>query len=52
MAVSYACKLCDEAGDLKQAFIVDGAGYRLRQDERVMAIVIDWLASQCWDKRS
>ncbi len=45
--VSHAYKLYARAGEPKQIIIVDGAGHRLRQDDRAMAIVIDWLKSQC-----
>ncbi len=41
-----AYKLYDKAGEPKQIIIIDGAGHRLRQNERAMAIVIDWLKSQ------
>ena len=43
--VSRAYKLYDSAGEPKQIIIVDGAGHRLRQNDRAMAIVIDWLKS-------
>ena len=43
--VSQAYKLYDRAGEPKQIIIVDGAGHRLRQNDRAMAIVIDWLKS-------
>ena len=33
-------------GRPKQIIIVDGAEHRLRQNDRAMAIVIDWLKSQ------
>ncbi len=45
--VSHAYKLYARAREPKQIIIVDGAGHRLRQDDRAMAIVIDWLKSQC-----
>ncbi len=45
--VSHAYKLYTGAGEPKQLIIVDGAGHRLRQDDRAMAIVIDWLKYQC-----
>ncbi len=45
--VSHAYKLYTRAGEPKQIIIVDGAGHRLRQDNRAMAIVTDWLKSQC-----
>jgi len=44
--VSHAYKLYDSAGEPKQIIIVDGAEHRLRQNDRAMAIVIDWLKSQ------
>lgn len=44
--VSHAYKLYERAGKPKQIIIIDGAGHRLRQDDRTMAIVIDWLKSQ------
>jgi len=43
--VSHAHKLYGRAGEPKQIVIIDGAGHRLRQDDRTMAIVIDWLES-------
>ena len=43
--VSHAHKLYDRAGKPKQIIIVEGAGHRLRQDDRAVAIVIDWLKS-------
>lgn len=45
--VSHAYELYDRAGEPKHIIIVDGAGHRLRQDNRAMAIVADWLKSQC-----
>jgi len=44
--VNHAYKLYAQAGEPKQIIIVDGAGHRLRQNDRAMAIVIDWLKSQ------
>ena len=44
--VSHAYKLYDSAGEPKQIIIVDGAEHRLRQNDKAMAIVIDWLKSQ------
>jgi len=43
--VSHAHKLYDRAGEPKQIIIVDGAGHGLRQDDKAMAIVVDWLKS-------
>ena len=44
--VSHAYKLYARAGEPKQIIIVDGAEHRLRQNDRAMAITIDWLKSQ------
>ncbi len=44
--VSHAYKLHAEAGEPKQLNIIDGAGHRLRQDDRAMTIIMDWLKSQ------
>ena len=44
--VSHAYKLYDRAGEPKQIIIIDGAEHRLRQNDRAMAIVIDWLKSR------
>jgi len=44
--VSHAYRLYAKAGEPKQMVIVDGAGHRLRQDERAVGIAIDWLKSQ------
>ena len=43
--VTQAHKLYARAGEPKQLIIIDGAGHRLRQDDRAMAIAIDWLKS-------
>ena len=45
--VSNAYRLYARAGEPKQINIVDGAGHRLRQNDKAMAIVLDWLKSQC-----
>ncbi len=47
--VSHAHKLYARAGEPKQMIIVDGAGHRLRQNEKAMALVIDWLKARCLD---
>ena len=44
--VSHAYKLYGSAGEPKQIIIVDGTEHRLRQNNRAMAIVIDWLKSR------
>jgi putative redox protein len=46
VAVSHARKLHAQAGEPKQLVIIEGAGHRLRQDERAMAVVTRWLKSQ------
>jgi len=43
--VSHACKLYNKAGEPKQLIIIDGATHRLRQNEKAMAVVINWLKS-------
>jgi fermentation-respiration switch protein FrsA (DUF1100 family) len=43
--VSHAHDLYEKAGEPKEIIIIDGAGHRLRQDERVFAVVMDWLKS-------
>jgi len=44
--VSHAYKLYAQACEPKQIVIIDGAGHRLKQDNRAMAIVTHWLKSQ------
>jgi len=46
VAVSHAYRLYDSAEEPKQLIIVDGADHKLRQNDRAMAIVFDWLKSQ------
>jgi len=43
--VSHAHRLYEKAGEPKQIIIVDGAGHRLRQNDRAIAAVINWLKS-------
>ena len=45
--VTHAHQLYDKAGEPKEISIIEGAGHRLRQDERAMAIVISWLKAHC-----
>ena len=45
--ISQAYELFARAGEPKQIIIVNGAEHRLRQNDRAMAIVIDWLKSRC-----
>lgn len=44
--VSDAYRLYAQAGEPKQLTTVDGAGHRLRQNDKAMATVIGWLKSQ------
>ena len=46
VAVSHAYRLYDKAGEPRQLIIVEGAGHRLRQNDRAMTIVTDWLKSR------
>jgi len=43
--VSHAYKLYNEAGEPKQLIIIDGAEHGLRQNDKAMAAVLDWLES-------
>jgi len=43
VAIADAQQLYDKAGEPKQISIIEGAGHRLRQDERAVAVVISWL---------
>jgi len=45
--VEDAYRLYAQAEEPKQLIIVDGAGHRLRQNDKVMTLVIHWLKSQC-----
>ena len=44
--VGHAHQLYAGAGEPKQIIVIDGAGHRLRQNDKAMAIVINWLKSQ------
>lgn len=44
--LSHAYRLHERAGEPKKLLILDGAGHRLRQDDRAVRAVIDWLKSQ------
>ncbi len=44
--VGHAHRLYHKAREPKQIIIIDGAGHRLRQNDRAMAAVISWLKSQ------
>lgn len=45
VALTHAHRLYAQAGEPKQLVVVEGAAHRLRQNERAMAIVVDWLKS-------
>jgi alpha/beta superfamily hydrolase len=45
--VGHARGLYEKAGKPKQLVIIDGAGHRLRQDEKAMRQVIGWLRNHC-----
>ena len=45
--VSDAYRLYAQAGEPKHIIIVDGAGHRLRQNDKAIAMVTGWLKSQC-----
>jgi len=44
--VSHAYRLYDRAGEPKEIVVIDGAGHRLKQSGRAMAIALDWLKSR------
>ncbi len=44
--VGHAHRLYHRAREPRQIIIIDGAGHRLRQNDRAMAAVISWLKSQ------
>jgi len=46
VAVGDAARLYKLAGEPKQKIIIEGAGHRLRQDERAVAALLEWLLSQ------
>jgi len=41
--VAHADEMYAQAGESRQLTIIDGAGHRLRQDEKAMAVAIEWL---------
>ncbi len=44
--VSHVYRLYDRAGEPKEMVVIDGAGHRLKQSDRAMAIALDWLKSR------
>jgi fermentation-respiration switch protein FrsA (DUF1100 family) len=47
VAISHAHRLYERAGEPKKLVIIDGAGHRLRQDDRATGAVMDWLKTRC-----
>jgi fermentation-respiration switch protein FrsA (DUF1100 family) len=47
VALSHARRLYEKAGEPKQLVVIEGAGHRLRQNERAMGQVIFWLKNHC-----
>jgi dipeptidyl aminopeptidase/acylaminoacyl peptidase len=45
VGLSHARRLYARAGQPKKLVIVEGAGHRLRKDEKAMAVVLEWLES-------
>ena len=45
--VNDAYRLYAQAGEPKEIIIVDGAGHRLRRNDKAMTAVTSWLKSQC-----
>jgi fermentation-respiration switch protein FrsA (DUF1100 family) len=44
--VSHAHYLYEKAGEPKKLVIIDGAGHRLRRDDRAIGAVMDWLGTR------
>jgi dipeptidyl aminopeptidase/acylaminoacyl peptidase len=44
--VSHVRRLYEKAREPKKLVIIDGAGHRLRQDDRAISVVLDWLKSR------
>lgn len=47
--VNHAYRLYHRAGEPRELVVIDGAGHRLRHDNRAMAAIINWLKTKCWD---
>jgi len=43
--VEHAHSLYEKAGNPRKLVVIDGAGHRLRRDDRVVGAVLDWLKS-------
>ncbi len=46
--VNHAHRLYHRAGEPRELVVIDGAGHRLRHDNRAMAAIINWLKTRCW----
>jgi dipeptidyl aminopeptidase/acylaminoacyl peptidase len=49
--ISQAYRIYEAAKEPKQLIVVNGATHRMRQNDRAMAIVIDWLKFRCREAR-
>ncbi len=47
VVVNHAYRLYHRAGKPRELVVIDGAGHRLRHDNRAMAAVISWLKATC-----
>jgi fermentation-respiration switch protein FrsA (DUF1100 family) len=45
--VGHACRMYRAAGEPKQLVILDGAAHRLRQNDRLIVTVLEWLKANC-----
>jgi fermentation-respiration switch protein FrsA (DUF1100 family) len=45
--ISHAHRLYEAAREPKQLVILDGAGHKLRREDRAISAVLDWLKSRC-----
>ncbi len=45
--IGHAHRLYERAREPKRLTVIDGAGHRLREDDRAIEAVIDWLKSHC-----
>jgi alpha-beta hydrolase superfamily lysophospholipase len=43
--VEHAHRLYEKAGTPKKLVVIEGAGHRLRRDEKAVGAVLDWLKS-------
>lgn len=45
--ISHVRRLYEIAKEPKRLVVIDGAGHRLRQDDRVISAILDWLKPRC-----